>query len=337
MTLQILWFILIGVLFIAFFFLEGFDFGTGIATRLIGRTKADRDQMVATIAPVWDGNEVWLLTAGGAIFAAFPHWYATMFSGYYIPLAVVLLALIFRGVSFEFRHKMESARWQNVWDWALFVGSLLPPFLLGVLFTSMVKGMPIDANMNMHAGLFDYISLYSLVGGIAVTLLCLLHGLNYISLRTLGGVREKAKSLAQKLYSVLYGGLVVFAVLTFFYTDFFKEKAIAIILILGAIVVLSLLAHLFVSKKREALAVISSGLTLGLVVILLFVGLYPRVMVSSIDQLYSMTIQMAASGDYTLKIMTVVTVCVLPFVLVYQAWCYYVFRKRISSEPIAHE
>ncbi len=331
MTLQILWFILIGVLFIGFFFLEGFDFGVGMATRFVAKGRAERDQLVKTIGPVWDGNEVWLLTAGGAIFAAFPHWYATLFSGYYVPLVVVLLALILRGVSFEFRTKMETETSKNVWDWALFFGSLLPPFLLGVLFTSLVKGMPIDGSMNMYAGFFDYISIYSIVGGVAVTLLCLLHGLNFISLRTLGDVRERAAALSKKLYFLLYAGLVAFAVLTYMYTDFFDVRPVAIIVILAAIVIASALAHYSVARRKEGWTFILSGLTLCLVVGLLFTGLYPRVMVSSLDPAYHMTIDMASSSPYTLKIMTIITVSILPFVLAYQAWGYYVFRQRVSK------
>jgi len=331
MNLQILWFILIAVLFIGFFFLEGFDFGVGMATRFVAKNRTERDQLVQTIWPFWDGNEVWLLTAGGAIFAAFPHWYATMFSGYYIPFVIILLALILRGVSFEFRVKMTSATGRNIWDWALFFGSLLPPFLLGVLFTSMVKGMPIDANMNMHAGFLDYISLYSIVGGVAVTLLCLLHGLNFISLRTLGEVRERASKLSKKLYLLLYAGLVAFAVLTFAYTDFFKVRPLAIIAILVVIVLMSILAHYFVTRKRDALSFVLSGLTLSMVVILLFTGLYPRVMVSSLDSAFDMTIALASSSPYTLGLMTKVAVTILPFVLAYQAWGYYVFRQRVKK------
>ncbi|MCL1886218.1 MAG: cytochrome d ubiquinol oxidase subunit II [Dehalococcoidia bacterium] len=333
MSLQILWFILIAVLFIGFFFLEGFDFGVGMATRLITRNRAERDQLVRTIGPFWDGNEVWLLTAGGAIFAAFPHWYATLFSGYYIPLTVVLLALILRGVSFEFRAKMQSEAGKNIWDWALFIGSLLPPFLLGVLFTSMVKGMPIDASMNMYAGFWDYISLYSIVGGVAVTLLCLLHGLNFISLRTLGDIRERATALAKKLYLVLYGGLVAFAALTYAYTDFFNVRAAVIVAILAIIVIISVIAHLSVLRKKEAISFVLSGLTLCLVVVLLFTGLYPRVMVSSLGAAYDMTIDMASSSSYTLGLMTIVAFSILPFVLAYQIWSYYVFRKRVSTTP----
>ncbi|MCL2707098.1 MAG: cytochrome d ubiquinol oxidase subunit II [Dehalococcoidia bacterium] len=337
MNLQELWFVLIAVLFIGFFFLEGFDFGVGMATRLITKSRAERDQLVRTIGPFWDGNEVWLLTAGGAIFAAFPHWYATLFSGYYIPLVIVLLALIIRGVSFEFRNKMITEKGRNVWDWGLFIGSLLPPFLLGVLFTSMVKGMPIDANMNMYAGFLDYISLYSIVGGVAVTLLCLLHGLNFISLRTLGDVRERATALSKKLYLLLYAGLAAFALLTFLYTDFFKVRPVVIVAILALIVIASIIAHYSVSRKKEAVSFALSGLTLCLVVVLLFSGLFPRVMVSSLDPAYNMTIYASSSSQYTLGLMTKVAVIILPFVLAYQIWSYYVFRQRVTRTIDAAE
>ena len=334
-SLQVLWFILVAVLFIGFFFLEGFDYGVGMATRFIAKGRDERDQLVETIQPVWDGNEVWLLTAGGAMFAAFPHWYATLFSGYYIPLVVVLLALILRGASFEFRHRMKPGIGRDFWDWALFLGSFLPPFLLGVLFTSLVSGMPIDANMNMYAGLFDYITPYSVVGGVAVTLLCLLHGLNFISLRTLGEVRDRASASAKKLYKWLYAGLVAFAALTLFYTDFFFVRPMAITVILAVIVVVTILTHFLVVKKWETLAFILSGLTLALVVILLFTGLFPRVMVSSMDPAFHMTIFTASSTPYTLGLMTKVTVAILPFVLIYQIWAYYVFRQRVEKKRVA--
>ncbi|MCL2140449.1 MAG: cytochrome d ubiquinol oxidase subunit II [Dehalococcoidia bacterium] len=331
MNLQIIWFILIAVLFIGFFFLEGFDFGVGIATRLITKDRSERNQLIGTIAPFWDGNEVWLLSAGGAIFAAFPHWYATMFSGYYIPLTIVLLALILRGVSFEFRMKMHSERARNLWDWFLFIGSLLPPFLLGVLFTSLVKGMPIDENMTMYAGFWDYISLYSVVGGVAVTLLCLLHGLNFISLRTNGIVRTRASELSNKLYYLLYAGLAIFVLLTIFNTDFYKDKTALMILLSVAIVIISTITHSCVIRRKEAFAFLFSGLSLCMVVVLLFSGLFPRVTVSSIDPSYSMDIYMASSSPYTLKLMTIVAFCILPFVLAYQGWSYYIFRKRVSK------
>lgn len=193
-SLQLLWFLLIGVLFSGFFFLEGFDFGVGMSVQTLAHDEHEKDQIVETIGPVWDGNEVWLLTAGGAMFASFPYWYASLFSGYYLILFIILFGLIIRGVSFEFRSHMPKEH-KQLWNWTLTIGSFLVPFFFGILFISMIQGMPLDANHNMTATFTDYINLYSLVGGVALTLLCYLHGLNYIALRTEGPVRYRAKKL----------------------------------------------------------------------------------------------------------------------------------------------
>jgi cytochrome d ubiquinol oxidase subunit II len=332
MQLNELWFVLIGVVFIGFFFLEGFDYGVGMSTRFLARNQLERSIMVNAIGPVWDANEVWLLTGGGAIFAAFPNWYATMFSGYYIPLFVVLMALIARGVSFEFRSKVSSSRWTNTWDWALFFGSLLPPFLLGVLFTSLLKGMPIHKDMNMSAGFFDYINVYSLWGGLTVTLLCLLHGLNFLTLKTEGEIRERSAALAKKVLLAVLGALVVFVVLSWFMTDIFAVRLVPELIIVALIVVVYVLSYAFISSKKEGLAFTMTGLGLALTVSAIFVGLFPRVMISSINKAFDLTVYNAASGAYSLKIMTIVVVTVLPFVLAYTVWSYYIFRKRVSHK-----
>lgn len=288
--------------------------------------------MVNTIGPFWDANEVWLLTGGGAIFAAFPHWYATMFSGYYLPLFAVLLCLIGRGVSFEFRRKLENSRWTNVWDWVIFYCSLLPPFLVGVLFTSLLKGMPIEKDMNMSAGFADYINIYSLWGGLTVTLLCLLHGLNFLTLKTEDEIRERSAKLAKKLTYAVLGSLVVFVGLSWFMTDIFELRLIPELILVGLIVVVYALTPYFIAKKREAAAFTMTGLGLAFTVSAIFVGLFPRVMISSINKAFNLTVYNAASGDYSLKIMTIVVVTVLPFVLAYTIWSYYIFRKRVSHK-----
>lgn len=332
MALSELWFVLIAVVFIGFFFLEGFDFGVGMSTRFVARSQSERSILVNTIGPFWDANEVWLLTGGGAIFAAFPHWYATMFSGYYLPLFAVLLCLIGRGVSFEFRRKVNSSRWTDTWDWVIFIGSLLPPFLVGVLFTSMLKGMPIGSDMNMSAGFTDYINIYSLWGGLTVTLLCLVHGLNFLSLKTEDEIRIRSSKLAKKLTLGVLGALVVFVALSWFMTDIFDVRMIPEFVLVGLIVVVYVLTPYFIAKKREGLAFTMTGLGLALTVSAIFVGLFPRVMVSSINKAFDLTVYNAASGNYSLKIMTIVAVTILPFVLVYTVWSYYVFRKRVSHK-----
>lgn len=327
--LQILWFILIGVLFAGFFFLDGFDFGVGMATRSLAHNEDERSQIIETIGPVWDGNEVWLITAGGAMFASFPYWYATLFSGYYLILLMILFGLIIRGVSFEFRTASDPKK-QHIWSSALALGSLIVPFFLGVMFVSMIQGMPIDANGNMSAGFFDYFNVMSVVGGVVLVLLTYLHGLNYIALKTLGDIRERARNYAAFLYWVLYTGLVVFAILLFFQTDFFQVRPVGTLITVALIVCFAVLGHIATFKGNEMLAFISSGLTMVSLVAMIFVGMFPRVMISSISDKYDLLIQNASSTSYTLTVMTIATICLLPFVLAYTIWSYWIFRKRIA-------
>ncbi|MGG6838191.1 UNVERIFIED_CONTAM: cytochrome d ubiquinol oxidase subunit II [Streptococcus canis] len=332
-ALQFFWFFLIGLLFAGFFFLEGFDFGVGMAVQTLAHNEHEKDQIVETIGPVWDGNEVWLLTAGGAMFASFPYWYASLFSGYYLILLTILCGLIIRGVSFEFRHKVPAEQ-KNIWNWTLTIGSALVPFFFGVMFISLIQGVPLDAKGNMMAHFGDYINLFSLVGGVAVLLLSYLHGLNYISLKTTGPVRDRARNYAAFLYWVLYLGLLVFALLLFFKTDFFSQHALGTLGLLVVLVALSLFAHASVFKQHEMSAFIASGLTFVVLVALLFQGLFPRVMISSISSKYDLLIQHASSSPYTLKIMSIVAISLVPFVLAYTVWAYYIFRKRISLPVI---
>lgn len=332
-ALQFFWFFLIGLLFAGFFFLEGFDFGVGMAVQTLAHNEHEKDQIVETIGPVWDGNEVWLLTAGGAMFASFPYWYASLFSGYYLVLLTILCGLIIRGVSFEFRHKVPAEQ-KNIWNWTLTIGSALVPFFFGVMFISLIQGVPLDAKGNMIAHFGDYINLFSLVGGVAVLLLSYLHGLNYISLKTTGPVRDRARNYAAFLYWVLYLGLLVFALLLFLKTDFFSQHALGTLVLLVVIVALSLFAHASVFKQHEMSAFIASGLTFVALVALLFQGLFPRVMISSISSKYDLLIQNASSSSYTLKIMSIVAISLVPFVLAYTVWAYYIFRKRISLPVI---
>ncbi|MEY8442091.1 cytochrome d ubiquinol oxidase subunit II [Lactobacillaceae bacterium 24-114] len=332
--LQLLWFVLIGVLFAGFFFLDGFDYGVGMAAVTLTDDEAKRDQIIRTIGPVWDGNEVWLITAGGAMFASFPYWYASLFSGYYIILMLVLVGLIIRGVSFTFRADSPMPQ-KKIWDWALGIGSFMAPFFLGIMFISMIQGMPIDANGNFHATFFDYINWFSVVGGIALTLLTYLHGLNYITLKTVGEVKETANNVAQFLYWILYLGLIVFALMLIFMTDFMQVHPVATIVMLVIMVLLTIVAHGAAMTGKEMLAFISSGLTLIALVVLLFVGLFPRVLISSISPRYDLLIQNASSTEYTLTVMTIATCCLLPFVLAYTIWAYWIFRKRIQMPVIA--
>lgn len=332
LPLNELWFVLVAVLFVGFFFLEGFDFGVGMAMQFLASDSSERRVLINTIGPFWDANEVWLLTAGGAMFAAFPHWYATFFSGYYLPLAVLLLALICRGVAFEFRSKLENQRWRNTWDQLIFFSSLLSPFLLGVAFAGLLKGLPIDRQMEMQAGLFDLINLYTLIGGVAVVLLCLVHGLLFITLRTEGSLQARARQLAKRLFFPLAGVLLLFVALTMVETDVFQVRGTVLWLIalLGAIGFSA--AQVMNAKKRDGWAFGFLGMVIVLGVSAIFVGLFPRVMISTIDPAFNLTVYNAASNPYSLQVMTIVAFTLLPFVLGYQIWNYYVFRKRVSKK-----
>lgn len=328
--LQLFWFILIAVLFGGFFFLEGFDFGVGMSVLALARNKREVNQAIATIGPFWDMNEVWLLTAGGAMFASFPYWYASLFSGYYNILLLILACLILRGVTFEFRHRSESEKVERGWEIILGVTSFFIPFLFGLMFTSMIQGVPMDARGDIYASFTTYVNLLSLVGGVAVALMSFLHGLNYIALKTEGNMRKRANDLANKLYFVLYAGEVVFALLIAMKTDFIEKHAALTIGLLAVIVLLTVFAHVSVAKKREMSAFLSSGLTFLALVALLFQGLFPRVMIAE-NPAYSILIKDASSTHYTLTTMSYITIAILPFVLAYMAWTYYIFRKRISE------
>ncbi|EJW18605.1 cytochrome d ubiquinol oxidase subunit II [Paenibacillus alvei] len=332
LSLNELWFLLVGVLFVGFFFLEGFDFGVGMSTKFLARTDGERRVLINSIGPFWDANEVWLLTAGGAMFAAFPNWYATLFSGYYTPLVVVLLALIGRGVAFEFRGKKETERWKNTWDWAIFLGSLLPPFLFGVVFAGLIQGLPIDGQMEMKAGLFDMVNVYTLLGGVTVTVLCLVHGLMFTTLRTIGSLQERARKQAKMLLVPLAVLLVAFGAMTYFKTDVFEVRGgiLAAVAVVGVIVYL--LAGFFMAKKRDGWAFGMTGGVIILAIASVFIGLFPRVMISSLDKAFDLTIHNAASGPYSLKVMTIVALTLLPFVLGYQIWSYFVFHKRVHEK-----
>ena len=331
--LQILWFILIGVLFSGFFFLDGFDYGVGMAAKTLGHNEKERSQIIATIGPVWDANEVWLITGGGAMFASFPYWYASLFSGYYLILLIILVGLIIRGVSFEFRAKSPEPR-KPFWDNAMAIGSFIAPFFLGVMFISMINGMPLDAHGDMTAHFFDYFNWFSIVGGIALTLLTYLHGLNYIDLKTKVVISDRAQNYSKALYWVLYVGEVIFALLLLFQTDFLQVHPILTLLCLVLIVGFSVAGHVANFVNKQGWAFFFSGLTLVSLVALIFCGLFPRVMISSISSKYDLMIQSASSSNYTLIVMTIATIILIPCILAYTIWSYWIFRKRIEMPAI---
>ncbi|AOV06197.1 cytochrome d ubiquinol oxidase subunit II [Sporosarcina ureilytica] len=332
MLLSELWFLLIGVLFVGFMFLEGFDFGVGMSTRFLAKNDLDRRMLIQTIGPTWAANEVWLVTAVGAMFAAFPHWYATLLSGYYMPVIVLLLALIARGVSFEFRDRVESERWVKTWDWSIFIGSIFPPFILGLTFASLIKGLPIDADMNMYAGFFDIVNTYTVVGGLTFVALSYLHGLTFISLKTVGTLRTRARKEAQKWYAITGGLVFWFIILTVFYTEAFSAKGPILIPLYILVGILYGALMLLLRNKKEGFSFTVTGIILIMITASFFIALFPNVMISSLDVAHNITIYEAVSGDYSLRIMTIVAATMIPVVLGYTFWTYYVFRKRVSKK-----
>jgi cytochrome d ubiquinol oxidase subunit II len=335
--LAIIWFVLIAVLWCGYFVLEGFDFGVGILLPFIGRNEAERRTVVSTLGPVWDGNEVWLLTAGGATFAAFSLWYATLFSGFYLALLLILVALIVRGVAFEFRSKRGTAaapNWRRSWDWAIFFGSFVPALLWGVAFANIVAGVPLElqnGNSEFTGNLFTLLNPYALLGGLVTLGLFTTHGAIFLALKTEGDIRTRANKLAGQI------GLVtaVLAVAFGLWTQLAHSNNKAASVVVLVLVVLAWVGALAANRLgREGWAFLASAATMVLVVAFLFVCLYPNVMPSSTNPDATLTVQNAANSQYTLTIMTWVAVILTPVVLVYQSWTYWVFRKRLSPSQI---
>jgi cytochrome d ubiquinol oxidase subunit II len=333
MDLNTLWFILIAVLYIGFFVLEGFDFGVGMLQPFIGKNDVERRVVINTIGPHWDGNEVWLLTAGGATFAAFPMWYATLFSGFYLPLFLLLAALIFRGLALEFRSKDENPKWRSFWDWSICVGSFISALLLGVAFANLVRGVPIDADMNYVGGFFNLLNPYALLGGIATVVLFILHGAIFLSMKTSGNVEERAKKVARQMWLPVVVVMFVFLIATYFQTDLLLQLGInpGLIPLVGMAALLSVGFFLRKASFGWAFGMTSVGIAFALVT--MFQIMYPRVMISSLNPDWSLTIYNASSSPYTLTVMTIVALIFVPLVLIYQGWSYWIFRKRITATP----
>jgi cytochrome bd ubiquinol oxidase subunit II len=329
MALTDVWFGLIAVLWIGYFFLEGFDFGVGVLLPILGRTEADRRVMINTIGPVWDGNEVWLLVAGGATFAAFPEWYASLFSGFYLALLLILLALIIRGVAFEYRGKTDTPQWRRGWDLAIFVGSAVPALLWGVAFANIVAGVPLDRNHNFTGSLLTLLNPYALLGGLVTLSLFTLHGAFYLALKTDGDVRRQANALARRIAPptvVVSAGFLL-------WTQLRDGRPLSWVLTLVAAVAL-LGAVGATWRGREGWAFIGTGLTLALAVASLFATLYPDVLPSSTNAAFSLNTTNAASTHYTLTVMTWVAAGLTPVVVLYQGYTYWVFRRRISNRHL---
>ena len=333
-TLQTLWFILIAVLWIGYFVLEGFDFGVGILLRVIGRDEAERRTLVTTLGPLWDGNEVWLLVAGGATFAAFPEWYATLFSGFYLPLFLILVALILRGVAFEYRSKHGDAVWRQRWDWAIFVGSLIPALLWGVAFANIVRGTQLEQQPNTGflytGGFWALLNPFGLLGGLVTLTLFMTHGAIFVSLKTDGDIRYRARGLAVQIgliAAVLAVAFLLWGQLAYSNNTWsWAPVLLAAVSWIAAIVA--------IRAGREGWAFLFSAVTLAMAVVSLFAMLYPNIMPNIDRALPGLTIHNGSSTETTLKIMTIVAVVMTPIVLLYQGWTYWVFRKRLSPSQI---
>jgi cytochrome d ubiquinol oxidase subunit II len=323
---QTFWFIAIALLFTGFFVLEGFDFGVGMLHTVVGRSDDERKLAIGTIGPLWDGNEVWLVVAGAGMFAAFPGWYATMFSGFYLAIVLLLVALIARGVSFEFRERREGERWARTWDTLMTAGSLLAPLLIGVALGNLLHGVPIDSRQEFSGNFLDLLNPYSVYVGVTIALICVLHGATFMALKTGGQVRRRAGQLARRSAPVAAIAVLAFAV----WTQVISGRGV----IPGPVQLIAVLALIAVTwllrDGREGWAFTMTTIAMATVVLTIFVDLYPRVMVSSTSAANDLTVHNTSSAPYALKVMTVVVALLFPVVVAYQAWTYHVFRRRLG-------
>lgn len=334
MDLNTVWFALIGVLFTGFFLLEGFDYGVGLLLPILGKDDTDRRVIINTIGPHWDGNEVWLIAAGGAIFAAFPHWYATMFSGFYLPLLLILLALIGRGVSFEFRSKDSNPTWRAAWDWMIFAGSLIPALLWGVAFGNILRGVPVDAEMNYVGGFWNLLNPYALLGGVSAVILFALHGALFLSLKTKNKLADRAHEMARRLWIPAVVVVLAFLAAGALLTDLFERVGVLSAFVAALAGIALLAVGYFLRQRKHGWGFLMTALTILLMALALGLGLYPRVFVSSLNPAWSLTIYNASSSPYTLRVMSIVAAIFVPVVLLYQGWSYWVFRQRIGREDV---
>ncbi|MFI9560158.1 cytochrome d ubiquinol oxidase subunit II [Nonomuraea endophytica] len=329
MTLNDVWFVAIAVLWVGYFVLEGFDFGVGMLLPVLPADPTERRVMINTIGPVWDGNEVWLITAGGATFAAFPEWYASLFSGFYLPLLIILVALILRGVAFEYRAKRDSARWRAGWDRCIVAGSFAPALLWGVAFANIVRGVKLDADHEYVGTFWDLLNPYALLGGLVTLTLFIAHGAIFLSLKTTGEIRGRARSLALRTGVVAAALAVLFLGWTQFHGGTVLTAVLAVVAALAWLAALGAIA-----RGREGWSFTLSAVAIGVAVTSLFAVLYPDVLPSTLDPANSLNVQNAASTPMTLGIMTWIAVFFLPLVLLYQSWTYWVFRRRIGVRDI---
>jgi cytochrome bd ubiquinol oxidase subunit II len=329
-TLADFWFVIIAVLWVGFFVLEGFDFGVGMLHSFLGRNDLERRVLVNTIGPVWDGNEVWLIVGGAAIFAAFPGWYATWISSLYLAVVILLAALMARGVSFEYQRKFDDPRWRSSWRWALTVGSALIPFLLGVALGDLLHGLPVDSAHNYTGTFFDLLTPFGLWTGLTMLVLSLLMGATYLTLKTTGELHDRAQRASAVIGGVAI--LITFGFMTWIHVGLgtgFVPKPIEALSLFAVIA-----AAWAAQAKAEGWAFTAAAVGIGGAVAAIFSELYPRVLISSTNTAYDLTVANTASPPYTLRVMTVVALVLLPVVLVYQAWAYHVFKRRLSVPKV---
>lgn len=329
MSIETVWFCVIVFFWLGYLFLEGFDFGVGMLLPVLGRDDTERRVMINTIGPVWDGNEVWIIVAAGATFAAFPGWYASLFSGSYLPLLFVLLALIGRGVAFEYRGKVDSPRWRRTWDRVIMIGSWVPPLGVGLLLTTTVLGLPLDAQGDRIGSAFATVRWDTLLGALAIAGFSLVHGAVFLVLKTSGELRQRARLLAMRVFPVALLPIVALLVLVQL-----REGTLWTIVTLVIAVAAAVLAWRRLAADRDGQAFAALGVTIAAAVVTMFGALYPDVLPSTVDSANSLTVFTAASSHYTLQVMSWIGAFGAPAVLVYQGWTYWVFRKRISTAQI---
>ena len=338
MVLESIWFFLWGLLWAIYFMTDGFDLGIGTLMPFLGKTEEDKRVMVNSIGPLWDGNEVWLLTAGGVTFAAFPQVYAVMFSSLYSALMLILFALILRGVSFEFRSKVDSDTWRKVWDGCIFIGSALPAILFGVAFANIFRGIPIDQNGLYQGNLFTLLNPYGLLGGVLFLALFLVHGSLWLSIKSFGDLQQRASATANKLWPVLLGVAVIFLaasiIATPLYNNYVNNPILFVVILITVVALLGI--KFFLMKQAYFKAWFSSALTIVGATFYGVIGLFPNMFPSNIDSAYSLTAHNSASSPLTLKIMLVVVILFVPIVLAYQIWTYHLFKGKVTEEDILY-